>query len=302
MVYRWSLFCLVLASVIWSVPTGQAQEGLGQDPLLVGLFAMQTASLPPLPEVRLGASDVLKSLEEKPEIEREEALLSLLTAGHFPDFLRRLKSVQVEAHGHSLRFWVMPDYLSLGHDDDFMLVPLNWISVRRLAHVWGFFVPTPKMVDAIFASSARVIWPKTFPPGPEMSTLSTIVAHNQWIEGQRYLYADHSVLTAGHKKDIVVSRRLYHRKDKIAIYGWQNIWNGEPIQPLSLWHGERYADYSHGVRMVAPWVVVDGSMLPLDRVLRDPDLSRLLSDEGPVDLRRVMAIQDSSQVAQNRAN
>jgi len=65
----------------------------------------------------------------------------------------------------------------------------------------------------------------------------------------------------------------------VAIYGWHWPW-GSPIQPLSTVHGARYADYSHGVRLVSETVLIDDEPRQISTVLEDPDLAGLLSDEG----------------------
>lgn len=253
-----------------------------------GLLELQTHLLPPLPGVQLPASDLYPVLASKNILEREELAVALFERGHFPHRLRDLKPVTIQERGHEVTFWVMPDYLSLGSDKDNILMPLNFNNTLRLANSWGFVLPTRKMVDAIYDQATRTIWPKTFPPGPEMSSMERIKAHSDWIKGQRYLSPRQNVLTAGHKKDIVMSKRLYGREDRIAIYGWQNIRSGEPIQPLSIWHGDRYVDYSHGIRLVASWVVVDGSLMPLKQMLLDRRLAHLLSDEGTLDADRVL--------------
>ena len=88
-------------------------------------------------------------------------------------------------------------------------------------------------------------------------------------------------LVSGNKKDVVVSNRLAAQPGRIAIYGWHRP-GGEPIQPLSTVHGSGYADYSHGIRLVSGVVFVDGEATSLARVLRDPELASVLSDEGPL--------------------
>ncbi|HCL31999.1 MAG TPA: hypothetical protein DIC52_26690 [Candidatus Latescibacteria bacterium] len=57
------------------------------------------------------------------------------------------------------------------------------------------------------------------------------------------------VLLAGHKKDLVLMRKLATRPNRVAIYGWHQL-SGEPIQPVSTVHVAEYADYSHGVRLI----------------------------------------------------
>jgi hypothetical protein len=68
---------------------------------------------------------------------------------------------------------------------------------------------------------------------------------------------------------------------RLALYGWHRG-PSAPIQPLSLVHGARYADYSHGIRLVATTAFVDGLPRSIFEVLRDPALSTALSDEGPI--------------------
>ncbi len=74
---------------------------------------------------------------------------------------------------------------------------------------------------------------------------------------------------------------LARRQGKIAIYGW-HFPSGIPIQPLSTIHSATYADYSHGIRLISDWVLLNGQIQPLYEVLGDPELSSLLSDEGPI--------------------
>jgi len=89
------------------------------------------------------------------------------------------------------------------------------------------------------------------------------------------------VLTAGHKKDLVITNRLWRFPDRVAIYGWHRGID-EPIQPLSTVHGARYADYSHGVRLVSTTICVDGKPMSLFEALEDPELAQVLSGEGPL--------------------
>ena len=67
----------------------------------------------------------------------------------------------------------------------------------------------------------------------------------------------------------------------VCIYGWQHV-NGDIIQPLYCGHADWYADYSHGVRLVQTTVLLNGAEARHADVLRHPDLSTLLSDEGPI--------------------
>ena len=61
---------------------------------------------------------------------------------------------------------------------------------------------------------------------------------------------------------------------------------GAPIQPLYTGHVDWYVDYSHGVRPVRRLMRVDGVAEPFEKILKDPALRDLLSDEGDVTMSR----------------
>jgi len=68
----------------------------------------------------------------------------------------------------------------------------------------------------------------------------------------------------------------------VAIYGWHYP-GGKPIQPLYVGHWDRYVDYSHGIRLVAGEMIIDGQTHRVSDVLKDTLLCGLVSDEGPID-------------------
>ncbi len=92
---------------------------------------------------------------------------------------------------------------------------------------------------------------------------------------------------SGHKKDVVLTTRLRNHSDRIAIYGWQRR-NGKPIQPLSTVHEDRYADYSHGIRLVCETVWIDGEPRSLYETLKSFELAQLLTYEKVFKMPRVL--------------
>jgi hypothetical protein len=85
----------------------------------------------------------------------------------------------------------------------------------------------------------------------------------------------------GDKKDLVITNRLWQNLARVAIYGWHRS-ERSPIQPLATVHGARYADYSHGVRLVSTVIYVNGQPQPITDALTDPQIAPALSDEGPI--------------------
>jgi hypothetical protein len=102
------------------------------------------------------------------------------------------------------------------------------------------------------------------------------------IEGQsRALGIPVGELVSGDKKDVVITNLLANKPDRIAIYGWHRG-DGAPIQPLSTVHGARYADYSHGIRLVSDMAILNGEPRSIYGILQDSSLANVLSDEGPI--------------------
>jgi hypothetical protein len=115
-----------------------------------------------------------------------------------------------------------------------------------------------------------------------MSRNEFFVEHQRLVEEQANSngHTD-GELVAGHKKDVVISNSLNRNAGKVAIYGWHRT-NGRPIHNLATVHSADYVDYSHGIRLIQKTIMVDGREMNIEDVLRDPVLSGLLSNEGPV--------------------
>ena len=275
---------LLVSVALWVAAPAWALEGLNEN-----MSAFLTSKMPEKPTMPIpGGKALLADYREAPIPKREEAVLDALQRGYFPDHMRALKPITIQEKGHTLTFWVAPDYVSIGNNEDAVIIPLSFVSARKILNSWGFIIPTPKMVDAIFRQAECVLWPRIYPPATEMVSVAWLEAHNDLIRSQRLLDLDFSRLAAGHKKDIVLSPRLTQHAKKIAIYGWQNIRAGENIQPLSTWHGERYVDYSHGLRLVGAWGMLDGKLISMREVMADPYFSSLVSREGPVPVDEIL--------------
>ena len=243
--------------------------------------------IPLRPFFAMSGSDFARDVSGIDKSQREQAILTQLTRGNIPDFLRKLKPVYLSdilADGKAITatIFVMPDYLAIGSDRDFLRIPMALSTAIQVANRFGFILPTKKMVDAIFQQSAFHFTPKPMLAGPQMRSTAYYLEHNRKINRQRLsLGCPLGALVSGHKKDVVLTNRLARNRDKIAIYGWHNL-SGTPIQPLTTVHGARYVDYSHGIRLVSRIALLDGKPLPIDEILQDPKLAKLLSDEGAI--------------------
>ena len=180
--------------------------------------------------------------------------------------------------------FVMPDYLAIGSDRDFLRMPMNLYTAVKISERFGFVLPTKKIVDAIFKQSAFHFTPKPMQPGPQMRSTAYYWTHNQKIKEERQATrCPLDVLVSGHKKDVVLTNRLARTQGRIAIYGWHRP-SGDPIQPLTTVHRADYADYSHGIRLVGSTILLDGEPHSIYEVLEDSkkcgDLERRGTDSG----------------------
>ncbi len=247
-----------------------------------------TRSIPASSPKALTGSQFAESVLNMDRHEREGAILDQLVAGNLPGFLRKLVPVKLDAElgGRTLSatIFVMPEYLAIGSESDFLRIPMNLHTATAMASRFGFVLPTRKIVDAIYDQSGCHFTPQPLPAGPQMTSTEYYRTHNAMIDKQsQALGFPSGAMVSGHKKDVVLTNRLITHPGQIAIYGWHRA-KGAPIQPLSTVHGAGYADYSHGIRLVAKMAMIDGKLRPVSEILHDPKLAVLLSDEGPIRL------------------
>lgn len=232
----------------------------------------------------LSGEAFLEELLEQPEEDRAGSILAAVTDGATPEALWELMPVTVEGETDqgpvTVTFYVTADYLAIGSTRDYARLPVGLPTAWRLVRSLGYLIPTAKMVDAVHADADTVLTPNPFRPSAHMRSFATTMEHHTSIEDE--LRERETIgLVAGHKKDVVLTRRLVEMPGRVAIYGWHRP-DGRAIQPVSTYHGEWYYDYSHGIRLVSQVAFVDGQAYQLEDILRDPELAPILSDNGAI--------------------
>lgn len=240
-----------------------------------------TTGLPPRDKAAVGGKAFMATLAGLPREQRDAAIVRELTSGNVPEFSRKFVTIRAQADGiegvrHRIEYQVMPDYLAVGSDDDFVRLPMTPMAAQKIADAFGCSLPTRKIVNDIYEQSELKLEPR--PLTEKREAIETFVEHHQIIERQRGA-KPLGTLIAGIKKDVVLTNRLNEKPNRVAIYGWHKL-DGKPIQPLTIVHGDGYVDYSHGIRLVRRDLLVDGKPMHLEDVLKDPHLCALLSDEG----------------------
>jgi hypothetical protein len=217
-------------------------------------------------------------------ITREELAKKEILEGNIPSFLRKFVKIKTSILSESGKkinavYFVLPDYLSIGSDEDFARIPLTPMAAQIIANSLNCFLPTRKMVDDIYKAAKIKLEPVPMYAFRDSSV--TMYQHNLIIEGQK---KGKKGLIAGIKKDVVISGKISRdpKPDRVAIYGWHQL-NGKPIQPLYTGHVNWYVDYSHGIRLVYRTIYVDRKPVDYIDVLKDKTLRTLLCDEENCD-------------------
>lgn len=236
-------------------------------------------------------SEFMQGVKDMTFQDRESAIQAALFTGNIPYFMRQLKIISMTANdangaAHTVEYRVMPDYLSIGVDSNYCRVPMGPITAQRAADFFGFILPTPKLVDNIYANAEIRLAPVTYPWEEGLSeSVGRFVEHNDAIEGQlQAAGASRGQLVGGTKKDVVLSNKIVDpsRDHHVVIYGWHKL-DGAPIQPVYNGHINTYVDYSHGIRYLSNRVEVDGTAGSLRSLLQDPVKYKLFSNEaGPM--------------------
>ena len=221
--------------------------------------------------------------------DREKLIYNEIKNGNIPPFLRKLSPVQIkkviEAKNYELTIYATSDYLSIGSNDDYFYTPTTPMLAQQIADLTNSILPTKLMIDSIYNQAKIKLEPQPVPPTNAMTTVPVFIAHNKTVLKQlddfKQLHSQ-SALTAGNKKDIIISNKIYAQPTpRVVIYGWHKL-DGKAIQPVYNKHTNTWADYSHGVRLVSQFGLLNGKEVNLTDLLKDPILHELLSDEGMI--------------------
>jgi hypothetical protein len=300
----------------WELPMVEAQRKAAQagDPIPGGIPA------------RVGdpvtGRQFIDDLKKLGPAERQAHILKLLDDGQVPDFLRDLYKVELvdvpDADGnlHKVQYSVMPDFVAIGTNDDYVLVPMNSEMAQHVLLSWDMAPPTAQMVDQIATRGPEVQFradtgTKAFRPYDSAEGLEKYYQRNEQVTGRDYYDAwldwtgtgpDSSVVkhselgghpAVGHMKEFVMmpaetlkgASDLDPAKgdtnpDTIGMYHRTIQNDNGPGKGVPLDHNEQYFDYSQGLRAVSPIVYVDGTPMHISDVLKHDKLHTVLSGDG----------------------
>ena len=255
-------------------------------------------SLPDRPEGCDGGKAFAEKLKGKSAEEAKKMILEELKKGNMPDFLREPAAITIVLPGDkSVTYYAMPDYLAVGSNDDYMLVPMSGDMAQEICREFQMVPPTAMMASDIHSLADHQFnagdpdpsknltrpWASGNPP---TDTPDKWVEHNTDIARLKQdVGASPGELVSGHKKDIVMSDRVEQSSaasassgkkdpfahDRLGLYGPGYSQNeaernmekqtGKDAPPMAdaARHHPGYIDYSQGLRPVSAIVYVDSN-------------------------------------------
>jgi len=242
---------------------------------------------------------------------RDSLIVMQILNGNVPDSMKYFKkiifttdivdSIPILHRKHIVEIQVLPDYLTVGTNEDFIRMPMTPQAAIEIADSLYCSLPTAYLVDKIADAAEGSIEPFPFRPVKDRNCQPYVFedsnnAINELFKVKGYHFGQ---IISGLKKDLILSCKTnYYRELKDGdsasfaangytpegisryetIYGWRQE-NGKNIQPSYSKHVNWYVDYSHGIRLIYRIIKIDGKKYDIYDVLQNSKLYRIISDE-----------------------
>lgn len=208
--------------------------------------------------------------------EREKRIIECVRAGH----VRPLEwaEVRTEYKGHRGVLRVTADVVAIGDEHDWKRICTSHTLAQMIADVFDARLCTTRIARLIHEQATVKLRPCTQSDYARMSYTAAMLKHNDAIE---VLRAGRTGLISNLGKYWTWTNRLQGRPQLAANYGWfdSSLPNGM-WQLLQIGHNRWHVDYSQLLRLLYPYMLVDGVEMEVDDVAANPELCGLISDEG----------------------
>jgi hypothetical protein len=281
-------------------PTEAQDEGFVSDFMQTVSNALSgRGDFPARPSNAMTGSAFMKTIAGKElpanRQKREDAIATELLAGNMPDFLRRWEPVTLKADGGiSGTAFVMPDYLMIGSDQDYVYIPMSAPTAQRIADAMKAVLPTARLCHAIYGAAATRLprrerdyyiekplrsQRQSAPKDAGQASSFAFEEHSDAIKKQfRELGLAPGTFVAGHKKDVIIAPN--YPMNRLAFQGFYDG-KGVPAEPCqeknhrerdpkcsqpatpTFAHERDYSDYAHGARLIKATMLVDGEANPM---------------------------------------
>ena len=152
-------------------------------------FHLQTAEPS---ATRTGGTAFYKTVAAWKWKERDSLAVKEILSGNIPSFYKKFVRINVSiidsATGKEIHasYFVAPDYLSIGTDDDWARIPLTPMAAQIIADSFHCFLPTRKMVDDIYKQAVVKLEPVPMYAFRDSSV--TMWQHHLIVESRSHLW------------------------------------------------------------------------------------------------------------------
>ena len=241
------------------------------------------------------AQDFIQEYSRKGHTAWEAAALSLFRQGELT--LWPWVDLPLSDRTDTLILRVQSDVLAVGTPEDYIRLPMTPNAAQGIANLipGGALLTTPLIEYRIWQQAQHKLPPTDMAPNRGIN-LEQFREHSALIDNQLAARgATSGQLITGHKKGVVIAN--FYKPGKVLICCWfrpppaADVFDDrraigtpgrQPVQPKSNIHGDFYFDYSHGIRLVHPFAVLNGQEIPTAQVYQHPVYSNLVSDDGPL--------------------
>lgn len=237
-------------------------------------------------------SDLITMLPPKHCEERENKFLRELASGSFLKIKWSAISCVIGTHLGIL--YVAADAIRIGEEGDSCRATFTHRGAQRAVDMLGLALPTDKIADLIHQQASIIVAPQT--DGAAMNRgqgthTSVMERHSRKVDlviGQKV-----KALTSTVGKHWITHDKLRKRPKWGVNYGWHsikapNVGRGG----LNMWqtvgtrHNWDHVDYSQVLVPVNRVMLINGEEMLLEEVMAHPQLSELVSYDGPMSVTR----------------
>lgn len=238
---------------------------------------------------------------------REAKIASLFAQGEIPNFLSTDPWPPVTVEGvspksktfHTLTYYPAPSYFALGTDADPAYLPVRHWLFSQIAASVHCVMPTRKMVRDTW-DAAHVKMPLSdvkgkpyFVPLADIEKTSSMKLQSDMTKASAlYKAPGEKTLIAGFKKDLVTGPNQDGSMGPIYGGAFSTVVSSSAPVDSRFWqgypgpHDKNYMrDASEGERLYLDACFLDGKPAKLSEICESPELSYLVSDQGPFPLR-----------------
>lgn len=232
-------------------------------------------------------SELRESLPDKPTAKREELIIQRFADGGYLPI--RWCAISVEIGSYLGIVYVSNDALKLGEPDSFCRVNVSHRGAQIIVDMLGLALLTDKLADAVHEQAVVSLPPKLQPDSVQNGTMGwteVMERHSRHVE---YGIAGRSGLVSTVGKHWITHDKLLNKPMRAVNYGWHD--KKAPYMGrggLRMWqtvgtaHDWNHVDYSQTLVPANRVMLVNGEEMLLEDVMRHPELSKLVSYDGPM--------------------